>query len=111
MAGGEVPYLTDFMNPRRHLCSQLVTLINKSGESVVNLEEIWENGAALESEDPVEEGAKVEIRCEKTFFAGRIVRVEAHQFGWRFEMEFSPMTPWNPEKFWPEHALDVSKLE
>jgi len=99
------------MNPRRYLCSQLVTLINKSGESVVNLEEIWEGGAALESENPVEEGAKVEIRCEKTFFAGRIVRVEAHEFGWRLEMEFSPMTPWNPEKFWPEHTLDVASLD
>ena len=76
---------------------------NNSTESAVNLEEIWENGAVLESEGPVEKGARVEIRCGSAFFAGRIVQVEGHQFGWRFEVEFSPMTPWKPAQFVPEH--------
>ncbi len=97
MAGGERPDLTDCMNPQRYHCSHLVTLRNNSMESAVNLEEIWKSGAVLESEDPVEEGAKVEIRSEKAFFAGRIVQVERHEFGWRFEVEFSPLTPWSPE--------------
>jgi hypothetical protein len=98
------------MNPHRFLCSHLVVLRNNSVESVVNMEEIWEIGAVLESEDPVEEGSRVEIRGGNSLFAGRIVRVEAHEIGWRFEVEFSPMTPWNLEKFQPEHLLDVSEL-
>jgi hypothetical protein len=77
---------------------------------IVNLEEIWTNGAVLESEEPVEEGAKVEIRCQAAFFAGSIVHVERHEFGWRLEMEFSPLTPWNARQFRPEHLLNVSKL-
>jgi hypothetical protein len=99
------------MNPQRYLCSQLVALRNNSKDSVVNLEEIWKTGAVLESEEPVEQGAQVEIRCDPAFFAGRIVRVEAHESGWRIEVEFSPMTLWNPERFQPEHALDVAGLE
>ena len=99
------------MSSQRYLCSQLVTLRNKSGESVINLEEIWNSGAVLESEEPVEEGAWVEIRCETAFFAGRVVQVDRHEFGWRLEIEFSPMTPWKPEQFQPEHLLDVSKVD
>jgi hypothetical protein len=106
------------MNVQRHLCSQLVELrigtaepgLHQDANFTVNLEEIWTNGAVLESEEPLEEGAKVEIRCETAFFAGSIVHAERHEFGWRLEMEFSPLTPWNVEKFQPEHLLDVSKL-
>jgi hypothetical protein len=108
---GRGPDLTDFMNSQRFFCSQLVALRNSSRESVVNLEEIWENGAVLESEDPVEEGTNVEIRSGSAFFASRIVQVERHEFGWRFEVEFSPMTPWNPVEFQPQHLLDVAMLE
>jgi hypothetical protein len=38
------------------------------------------------------------------------VRVEAHEIGWRFEVAFSPLTPWNPVEFQPAHLLDASAL-
>ena len=100
----------DLMNSGRYLCSQLVALRNNSVESVVNLEEIWAGGAVLESEEAVEEGAKVEIRCGPAFFSGQVIQVERHEYGCRFEMEFSPMTPWILEQFQPLHLLDPSKL-
>lgn len=77
---------------------------------VVNLEEIWTSGAILEAEEPVAEGAEIEIRCESVLFDARIVQVEPHEFGWRFEVEFSPRTPWNPLRFQPQHLLDSSVL-
>jgi hypothetical protein len=84
-----------------------VALRNNSGaNTVVNLEEIWKTGAVLESEEPVEKGARVEIRCEAVFFSGDVTQVETHEFGWRFEMEFSPMTQWSLERFRPAHLLD-----
>src|ERR1700722_8373926 len=98
------------MNSGRYLCSQLVALRNNSVESVVNLEEIWTGGAVLESEEAVEEGAQVEIRCGPAFFSGRVIQVELHEYGCRFEMEFSPLTRWSLEKFQPLHLLDPSKL-
>ena len=77
---------------------------------MVNLEEIWEGGAVLESEEPAEGGAKAELRCATALFAGHINRVERHEFGWRLEMEFSPLTLWSPDRFQPEHLLDPSQL-
>jgi hypothetical protein len=106
----ERPDLTDCMNPRRYHCSHLVTLRNNSTESAVNLEEIWTEGAVLESEEEIKEGARVEILCDAACFSGRIGLVERHEFGWRFEVEFSPLTPWNPERFRPQHLIDLSKL-
>jgi hypothetical protein len=98
------------MDSARYLCSQLVSLKDRSGtptgNSVVNLEEIWRSGAVLESEQALEDGSRVEIRCGTTFFAAVVTGVEKHEFGWRVEVEFSPMTPWNPEEFQPEHLLD-----
>ena len=93
------------MNFERYLCSQLVEFRNGANEATVNLEEIWESGAVLESEEPVEEGAWAEIRCGAAYFAGHVVDVERHDFGWRLTIEFSPMTPWKPEEFEPEHLL------
>lgn len=103
------------MAPHRFLCSQLVALTHSSGgttaTSIVNLEEIWKNGAILEAETPVAEGAAMELDCGRARFAGRIVHIEPHEFGWRLEVEFSPGTPWNPEHFQPEHLLDPAMLE
>jgi hypothetical protein len=103
------------MNPQRYLCSELVALRNSSGESeadqIVNLEEIWTTGAALESEAPMEQGTNVELRCGSALLAGRIVQVERHEFGWRLEVEFSPLTPWSLEKFGPQHLLNISKRD
>lgn len=96
---------------RRFLCSQLVTLSWGGGERTVNLEEIWESGSVLECEEPVSMNAHVEIRSANVFFAGRVTNTAEHDFGWRVEVEFSPLTPWSEEKFRPAHLLDVTTLE
>jgi hypothetical protein len=93
------------MNAQHYLCSELVVLRINSRESFVNLEEIWQSGAVLDSEDPVEAPANVEIHCGETLLAGRTVKVEHYEFGWRVEVELSPLTPWTPEKFRPQHML------
>src|ERR1700734_82951 len=95
------------MNDPRYLCSELVTLKVNSTASIVNLEEIWREGAILESEDAVEDGVAVEMQCRDVLFVGRVIRVEHHEFGWRIEVEFSPETPWNKTRFQPQHMLDV----
>lgn len=98
------------MNLPRYLCSQLIALKTGSRECVVNLEEIWQDGAIIESDICVEAGAQMELRCDTAFFAGSVVHVEAHEFGWRLEVEFSPLTPWTVDRFRPEHLLDVAAL-
>ena len=99
------------MSSQRFLCSHLVSLTDGSAaDRIVNLEEIWTSGAILEAETAVTRGAQVELRCGPAVFRGRIVEVEPHEFGYRFEVEFSPKTPWRAEEFRPDHLLDTSAL-
>jgi hypothetical protein len=79
-----------------------------SADSTVHLEEIWQDGATFESEEPVVDGVQVELRCGPAVFSGKVTKVDRHEFGWRAEVEFSPLTPWSPERFRPQHMLDVS---
>ena len=78
--------------------------------TIVNLEEIWESGAVLECEDEPPAGVPAEIRCQGVTLCGRLTKVEEHEFGWRAEMEFSPLTPWSPERFQPDHMLNPADL-
>ena len=95
---------------RRFLCSHLVALSWSGGEVVANLEEIWENGAVLDCEREIPLGVLAELRPGGVFFAGWVRSVEHHEFGWRVEMELSPLTPWGAEQFRPAHLLDLSEL-
>lgn len=95
------------MNSPRYMCSHLVRFRSAGQECVMNLEEIWETGAVLESEAPVEAGVRAELRSETAFFSGDVVEVEEHEVGWRVRMDFSPMTRWRPEVFRPGHLVEI----
>ncbi len=99
------------MRAGRVLCSELVRLRTDTAESVVNLEAIWPGGATVESETPVAEGERVEIRAGNVFFQGTVKAAEGHEFGWQLEIEFSPFTPWSLDRFRPEHMLDISEYD
>lgn len=94
----------------RYLCSHLVRLVAEGREQWVNLEEIWESGAVLECEEPVDNGLQVEILAGETSFEGHATEVEQHEFGWRLTMTFSPLTPWKIELWRPEHTLNAEEL-
>jgi hypothetical protein len=99
------------MDSRHYLCSELVTLRTHIGESVVNLEEIWLDGALFECEMPFEEGSHVDFRGGQALYSGTVKHVEQHEFGWRVEVALSPLTPWQADQFKPEHMLDVSQIK
>lgn len=94
----------------RYLCSQLVRLIAGDREQWVTLEEIWRNGAVLECEEAVPAGVSAGITAPGVVFSGHVAAVEPHEFGWRVEFEFSPLTLWSPDLWLPEHALDPGRL-
>ncbi len=94
----------------RYLCSQLAGLRCGEFEITVNLEEIWESGAVLECEEAPPEASHAELRCGSVTLFGSLRGVEQHAFGWRAEMEFSPLTPWSLDRFQPAHLLDPSEL-
>lgn len=94
----------------RFLCSQLVTLCCGEAELTVNLEEIQESGAVLECEEAPPAESRAELRCGAATFHGTLKCVHQHAFGWRVELEFSPLTPWSLERFQPAHLFDPSEL-
>jgi hypothetical protein len=101
---------------RRYLCSELVTLRLRGHDRTVNLEEIWQTGAVVEGEGDEmapAPGESAQIRSRLTdeslvAFTGKIRGIETHEFGWRAEIEFSPLTPWSVEAFSPRHLTDIS---
>ncbi len=95
----------------RYLCSELVPLRTEDGESIANLEEIWSGGAVLECENPLQSGSRVEMLGGDVRFHGLIASVELHEFGYRVEVQFSPLTPWSPDRFSPQHLLDPAVLK
>jgi hypothetical protein len=104
-----MPYHPSEMPLRRYLCSDLVTLRSPAGEFTVNLEEIWETGAVVECEQEPPTGAPVQIRTDQVRLSGSVCRTESHEFGWRAEITFSPLTPWRIEVFRPAHLLDIAE--
>lgn len=94
------------MDARHYLCSELVTLKHGTSESMLNLEEIWREGAFLEAESAIAAGEAIELRCGETIVAGVVAGAEEHEFGWRIEVAFSEANPWSPEWFRPQHLLD-----
>lgn len=64
----------------------------------------------MDAEEPFPTFAAAEIRTGGVTLCGRLTRVERHAFGWRIEMQLSPLTPWSVEKFRPEHLLDLSEM-
>lgn len=97
------------MAATRILCSQLVRLVAGGREQWVNLEEIWENGALLECEEVVAPAISARVYAESHAYSGRVAAVEQHEYGWRVEVEFSPITRWNPAEWMPEHAFEPEK--
>ena len=94
----------------RYLCSELVVLKRGETDTIVNLEEIWSDGAAIEMDDGVEIGKQVELVCQENRLAGKIAGAEKHEFGWRIELKFLPATRWSPEVFRPQHMIDPDDL-
>jgi hypothetical protein len=91
----------------RYLCSELVKL---SSGLTVNLEEIWEEGAAIESDDELRVGDAIELKCGDHTFAGTVTLAMKHEFGYRVEMDFATGIRWTPGSFRPQHILDPQEL-
>jgi hypothetical protein len=94
----------------RYLCSELVVLQRGDDQATVNLEEIWTDGAAIETDDVLAMGEMVELQCGGNRFPAIITLVAKHEFGCRVEMDFAEGVTWKPEIFHPQHMLDPQTL-
>lgn len=100
----------------RCLCSELVEVVwtdafGRRRRETVNLGEIWKNGAVLESESPIRQNSRVEIRCRGAVFSGEVSRCTADFVGYLIEVEFAPGVEWSRETYEPEHFFDPAAMK
>ncbi len=103
-------------NSNRCLCSELVEAVwvdafGRRRKQVVNLGEIWEKGAVIESEAPIRAPSEVEIRCRGATFQGRVTRCTGDFVGYLVEVEFAPGVKWTRESYQPEHFFDPAAMK
>ena len=83
----------------------------ESQKAVVNLEEIWREGAVLDCEIGFPPGTSVEIHAAGRRWMGIATSVQEYEFGFHIEVEFSTLTPWRIEDFRPLHLLNPAELK
>lgn len=100
------------MTNSRYLCSDLLKIRGPGGwRGFANLEEIWNTGAILEAEEPIPAGQKLLLRNAAGKIWGEVVKVEAHEFGFRVELAFFRCRNWTPEVFRPRHLFNPDSLK
>jgi hypothetical protein len=97
------------------LCSELVTALwtdafGQRQEAVVNLEEIWPEGAILQFEYPMRPGVEVEFRSESHRFEGAVVESRSDFVGQFVEIQFADGCRWSREMYEPDHFFDPKSL-
>jgi len=97
------------------LCSELVTArwMNAFGqrqETVVNLEEIWAEGATLQFEYPMRPGAEVEFLGGSSRFVGTVAESRSDFVGHFVEIRFADGYRWSRELYEPDHFFDPASL-
>jgi hypothetical protein len=93
---------------KQYLCSHLVTLRFEGRETTANLEKIWAEGASVNSEERVAEGATVVILTSGCELAGFVQSCETDPAGNFLEIVLDE--DWSLEKFVPDHLTDPDKL-
>jgi hypothetical protein len=104
----------------RHTCSELVTIhmqtADGNNEELVSiLEDISETGARLQLERPVPADSRLRMVCSNCEahceFGAHVVGSQLHDgIGYFTEIAFEPGTAWCPERYSPQHLLDISSL-
>lgn len=109
----------------RWLCSELVQLhwpdaAGRRCTQIVNLEEIWREGAQVEAEEALAEGLSVSLTRMADAGPDAVLAAELHGViascleigtGFAVEILFSAGSAWHPGQFPPAHALDPVELE
>jgi hypothetical protein len=98
--------------PANFLCSELVRVCTKSGETVVNLEAIGEREAVVLCEEPMRLGKAVLMRAASCVFRARVAGCRKDEIvpGYRVLLEFREHVVWDRKVFSAEHLVDMTEL-
>jgi len=97
--------------PRRYLCSELIKVEWQDETGALRatgiLEEIWADGACIQTLAAMQPGTKVWIVARCTFFLGTLTECEAQPDGYFSRVAFDPESRWSQRSFKPEHMVNT----
>jgi hypothetical protein len=101
--------------PSKCMCSELVKAswqdtFGRKRETVVNLEEVWTNGALLQLESPVRPDTPIEMSVKGINFSGTVKKCSADFIGFQVEMCFVDGQEWSRDLCEPDHFFDPQSL-
>ena len=95
----------------RYLCAELVKVEwqNDAGALCTTgiLEEIWVDGACVQTLAPMQPGTKVSIVARRALFLGTLIECEAQPDGYFSRVAFDSESRWSPRSFKPEHMVNT----
>jgi hypothetical protein len=96
-----------------YLCSDLVVLRWNDGSdaAIVNLEEIWSQGAVIQMDSPLPAGTRVRLELEDCDYSGQVDACEFQKIGHYITLRFVGGDKWSPDIYTPEYLLDPAALE
>jgi hypothetical protein len=98
--------------PATFLCSELVRISTKSGETVANLEAMGDREAVVLCEEPMRWGKAVSMIAASCVFPAGVAGCRKDEIvpGYRVLLEFREHVVWDRTVFSPEHLLDLREL-
>ncbi len=95
----------------RYLCSELISIEwqNKTGafDTVGILEEIWADGACVQTLAPIEPGTRVWIVARRMLFLGTLTDCEFVRDGYFSRVAFDSESRWSMRSLKPEHMVNT----
>jgi hypothetical protein len=98
----------------RYLCSELVKVEwqNKVGtlSRAGILEEIWMDGACVQTLEPMPPGTKVWIVARRAMFLGTLTDCEFDRYGYFSRVTFDSESRWSRRSYKPEHMVSTQAV-
>lgn len=94
---------------RRHVCSQLVSILCNCERLISgNLEEIGEHSALVLVDSPIRCSSQISIACDKHNLRGIVKScMFTGLLGYLVEVTLDADSCWSPRWFMPKHLLDL----
>ncbi|HUA82858.1 MAG TPA: hypothetical protein VMB85_03300 [Bryobacteraceae bacterium] len=95
---------------KRHLCSELVSILYGCGQLISgNLEEIGECSALVLVDSPIRNRSQISIACEKHHLRGVVKSCTfTDVLGYLVEVTLNVDSCWSPRWFTPKHLLHLT---
>jgi len=98
----------------RYLCSELVKVEWQSETGALRatgiLEEIWLDGACIQTLAPLPSRTQVWIVANRALFLGTLAECESQPDGYFSRVAFEAQSRWSPRSFRPEHMVSTQTV-